>query len=208
MLYPTELRYILMRYAAPSVATLHLTNLSCPLPRYPGPSELGCTLLSYAALYCARMHANALFCPLLSNYAPFWATKHPSKLLCSLGATEHPTKLCCTLLNSLRYAAPYMGYLPSFNFLEYRQKKLIYSISFNGVKIENPLTLRKFIYIPDMKLYLKQFYLCCFSYFRGGDRISAQILNETDNIKTQKCSIIMIPSYRLFNALISFGNME
>jgi hypothetical protein len=118
-LHPTELGCTLRCNTA-----LH-TNLSCILPRYPGPSELCCTILSYAAHYCAMMHATELFCPLLSNCAPFWATKHPSKLLCSLGATEHPTKLCCTLLSSLRYAAPYMSYLPSFNFLEYRQKKLI-----------------------------------------------------------------------------------
>jgi hypothetical protein len=40
------------------------------------------------------------------------------------------------------------------------------------------------------------FYLCCFRYFRGGDGISAQILNETDDIKTQKCSVIVIRHIR------------
>jgi hypothetical protein len=44
-----------------------------------------------------------------------------------------------------------------------------------------------------MKIYLLNIYLSCLRYFRGGDEISPQILNKTDDIKTQKCSVIVIP---------------
>jgi hypothetical protein len=51
MLYPTELSCILLTYAAPFGAMLHLIELSCNLLSYPAPSEVGYTLLSYTAPY-------------------------------------------------------------------------------------------------------------------------------------------------------------
>ncbi len=95
MMYHTELYCILQSYATPYWATLHFSELCCPL-------------LINAAPYCAMMYHTELYCILQSYATPYWATLHSTSYAAPYWAMLHPTELCCALLS---YAAPYWAIL-------------------------------------------------------------------------------------------------
>jgi hypothetical protein len=78
---------LLLGYAVPYWAMLHLT-------------ELLCTQLRYSTSYWAMLHPTELCCTLLSNAAPYWAMLHPSELRCTVQSYAAPYwDIRCTLLS-------------------------------------------------------------------------------------------------------------
>ncbi len=119
--HPTEPSCTLLRYAAPSWAMLHPSELYCTIRARLStlhPTLLLWTLFNYPAPFWAMLHPSELLHTLLttlhqlSNAVSYWASLNSCEFCCSLWATLHSTELSCILLSYPKSQSTYIYRAP------------------------------------------------------------------------------------------------